>query len=460
VAPDGPAPPLREAWRFDPALTGRFGVSPPVIGGGVAVTVGPEAVYGVDLATGEAAWEIPREYGPSVTPALATVEIGEVLIYTEGYGEDPPSQAYPSASPTGGQSAASATPSPPPSSGANDGDETGDASSPGRVVAVDLQTREPVWDAPVELEAVTRSGVTVDEDTAYVGDDGGTVTAIDVASGEVRWTFDAGGPVETPIAAAEDTVIVSTQSKDDRSGTFVALQATDGAESWRMEEGVGAFYTSSAAILDGTVYVGVLDATGNRLVALTLNDGAERWAAVSVSTLAPFGPAAVTSEAVYAIDLSGQLRIISSGSGEDLWDYAVNMLLPRDGALTETAFLVPTARGSLLAIDTESHDLVARSSVAGPQGYLRALAVGGDMVVAVKGGHHPGLAAFDSDPGAPLLSAPSPTMLVPGEMVANFALVAVPFLMVLWLAGRWLRRRIGPAFADDAVIVDDVGADE
>ena len=458
VAPDGPAPPLREAWRFDPELTGRFGVSPPVIGGDIAVTVGPEAVFGVDLATGEAAWEIPRDYGPSVVPALATAETGELLIYTEGYGEDPPSQAYPSASPTAGASAASATPTPTPtpSTGAADGDETGDASS-GRVVAVDLETREPVWDTSVELEAVTRTGVTVDGDTAYVGDDGGTVTAIDVASGEVRWTFDAGGPVSTPIAAAEDTVIVFVPPKDDRPSVLVALHAADGTEAWRIGDEAGVFYTSTPAILDGTVYLGFLDATGNRLRALALDDGGERWAAVSLSRFAPFGPAAVTSEAVYAIDLSGQLRALSSSTGEQLWDYAINTLVPRDAVSYGSALLVPTARGSLLAIDTQSHDLAARTAAAGPQGYLRAPAAAPDVVVAVKGGHHPGLVAFSTDPGASLLSVPSPTELDPGRMVANFAIAAVPMLIMLALAGRWLLRRVGPAFADDHA-TDDLEA--
>ena len=453
VAPDGPAPPLREAWRFDPELTGRFGVSPPVIGGDVAVTVGPEAVYGVDLATGEAAWEISRDYGPSAAPALATAETGEVLIYTEGYGADPPSQAYPSASPTTGASAASVAPSP--STGATEGDGTSDASSPGRVVAVDLETQEPVWDASVELEAVTRTGVTVDGDTAYVGDDGGTVTAIDVASGEVRWTFDAGGPVSTPIAAAEDTVIVSTQPKEGLPTALVALTAADGTEAWRLDEEAGPFVTSTPAIFEGTVYLGFLDATGSKLRAMALEGGGERWQLALASQLSVLTAPVVTSEAVFAIDLSGQVHAVSPTSGEELWDYAINALVPRAGASVASTLLVPTARGSLLAIDTQSHDLIARATAAGPQGYLGAMAVGSDVVVLVKGGHHAGLVAFGSDAGAPLLSVPSPTVLDPGRMVANFAIVAVPLLVLLALAGRWLLRRMGPAFADDDMLLDD-----
>ena len=459
IAPDGAAPPLRQAWRFDPELTGRFGVSPPVLGDGVAVTVGPEAVYGVDLDTGETAWEIARAYGPSATPAIAAGEAREVLLYTEGYGKDPPEQAYPSASPTSSGSVA-ASPSPSSTGSKGDGEETGGDSSQTHVVAVDLQTKEPVWDAPVSLEAVSRTGVAVDGETAYVGDDGGTVTAIDVATGDVRWTFDAEGPILTAIAAAEGTVIVSTQPREAGSTALVALDAADGTEAWRVGEEAGPFTTSTPAISDGTVYLGFTDATGNRLRALALEGGGERWSLTLASQLLYLTAPVVAPDALYAIDLSGQVHAVSPATGEELWDYAINALVPRAGALSATALLVPTARGSLLSIDTQSHDLVARTAADGPQGYLGAMAVGSTVVVVVKGGHHPGLVAFESDPGTPLLSVPSPTVLDPGTMVANFAIAAVPMLVLLALAGRWLRNRMGPAFADDdGTLADDVEVD-
>jgi hypothetical protein len=117
--------------------------------------------------------------------------------------------------------------------------------------------------------------------------------------------------------------------------------------------------------------------------------------------------------------------------------------------------LVTTTLGSLVAIDTETHDLVARSAGDGPQGYLGAMAVTSDLVVAVEGGHHPGLVAFEHDPDAALLAEPSPTVLVPGTMLANFAIAAVPMLVIFALAGRWLLGRLGPAFADDDVAEPD-----
>ena len=52
VAAAAPAPPYRQSWRWDPGITGRFGVSAPVIAGEIVVTVAPHEVVGLDLGTG------------------------------------------------------------------------------------------------------------------------------------------------------------------------------------------------------------------------------------------------------------------------------------------------------------------------------------------------------------------------------------------------------------------------
>ena len=52
-APDGPEPPFRVRWTL-PAPAGAS-LSAAVVEGDVAITVGEEAVYGVDVGTGEVA---------------------------------------------------------------------------------------------------------------------------------------------------------------------------------------------------------------------------------------------------------------------------------------------------------------------------------------------------------------------------------------------------------------------
>ncbi len=444
------APPYREVWRFDPGLTGRFGVSPAVIAGSLAVTVGPRAVYAVDLTTGDLAWELPRAYGPSSAPAISTGDAGDVLVYTEGYGPNPPQEAFASATPSASaEPTASATPSPD-GEAAEDGTQTDS-----RVVAVDVETREPVWDASVDLPAVSRTGVTVDDGVAYVGDDDGTVTAIDVATGDVAWTFDAPGPVVSSLAAADGTVVFSAQPTDDEQGAIIALDAADGSESWRFAQS-GPVLASIPAIAGDTVYLAVATLASNSVRALALADGSERWNRPVSAQVSPVTVPVVAGEVVYMVDFSGQAHALSTATGEETWDFAINTVVFRAGpVLAGTSLLVPTNRGSLLAIDTTSHDLVATATAAGPQGHLGALTVTPDVVVAVKGGHAPGLVAFEHDPDAALTAEPSPTVLRPGAMLGSFALAALPMLVLLALAGRWLNGRLGPAFAETGDEGDD-----
>ncbi|MGZ8618928.1 MAG: hypothetical protein ACXWYE_03405, partial [Actinomycetota bacterium] len=117
-AADGPAPPYVEAWTSPAELGGasaQFGLSQPVVVDDTVVTVGTEAIVGVDLATGDQVWTVARDAGPAVVPAALTVGDRVAIAYTEGFGPHPPgSRASASAS-------ASATASAPPTASASAG---------------------------------------------------------------------------------------------------------------------------------------------------------------------------------------------------------------------------------------------------------------------------------------------------------------------------------------------------
>lgn len=447
----GPQPAFRQAWRFDPGLTGRFGVSAPVIAGDLAVTVAPGAVYGVDLATGEQTWMLDRDFGPPAPPAVAGNATGAVLLYTEGYGPNPPTEAF--ASSTAGTSPSSSEVSP---SEAGTSTDAGDTPFDSRVVAVDLATQRPVWDAPVQLQGVSRTGVTVVGATAYVGDDDGMITAIDLASGAVAWTYDASGPVATPIAAAGERLVFSTQPRTGQPAVVIALDSSDGSERWRFKPTALPYLTTVPAIAGDTLVLGFSDQTGSRARALALADGTQRWETAVNSQFSPLTSLIPTEETVVAVDAYGQAYSLDLTTGARNWDYALNAVAVRSVPVEiGSSLLITTDEGELVAIDTRSHDLIARTAGVGPRGYLGPMAITSELVVAVKGGHHPGLVAFEHDPDAALLSIASPTVLSIGPMVANFALAALPLLLLLGLAGRWLSGRLGPAFSEDEGPGDD-----
>ena len=82
----------------------------------------------------------------------------------------------------------------------------------------------------------------------------------------LRWRFETGGNAAPTPAVAGDTVYVASDG-----GTLFALEAATGAERWRFATGGGAF---PPALADGVVYIGSVDGTVYAVDAAT---GVERW---------------------------------------------------------------------------------------------------------------------------------------------------------------------------------------
>jgi outer membrane protein assembly factor BamB len=424
----GPEPPFREAWRAEQPVSGpghQYGLSAPIVVGDVVVAVGPRAVVGVSGQDGSLVWSVDRRFGPSVAPAAALADGRTVILYTEGFGTGPPE-----ASPT-------PSPSPTPASGS-------DEAPPSFLVAIDAETQEPSWDAPLRLESVSRTGVTIDGDTAFVADRLGTVYAVDVATGELRWSEDAGGPVTAPLSAADGTVVATVQGDRTTRARLAAFDAATGDLDWRQEVSGAAVYGSAVSIDGGAIFAGFSDQT---VRSFDLGDGGERWA-TRVNGLAFVGIPVVSDGALLVVDAAGQVYRLDPGTGERVWDFALNELVVRSSAIAiGDHVLVATVNGDLAAIRADDGRLVWRRGE--PGAVLRNLTPAGDRVVGVTGGPRAGLIAFANDPDGRLVSIVSPTEPDPASLVVNYLVAAVPLALLLILGGRWLLGRMGPAFLED-----------
>ena len=145
---DGPAPPYRVRWSLADPSGDRL--SPAIVAGDVAITVGPEAVYGVGLSDGAIAWEIAREGGPLSVPAVGTADGEDVLVYLEGPG---PVSSEGGASPTPGTTTDPTTTTSPDAAG-------DDEEAVSELVGVSLADQTERW--RVRLGAIARSGVTIE----------------------------------------------------------------------------------------------------------------------------------------------------------------------------------------------------------------------------------------------------------------------------------------------------------
>jgi len=442
----GPAPPYRTAWETPVPPAGpqeRFGLSAPIIVDGLAVATGPEAVVAVDASSGEVAWSHPRELGPSVPAAVAGSGGSRTLLYTEGWGEGP---ILPGSSST---PAASATPAASPSPGAAGGQDEAAFEGPSRLVAVTWPDREPLW--IVDLPQVSRTGVTVVGDLAYVGTNDGSVTAVEVDTGSERWAVDVGQGTEQAIAATGELVLVSLRGSGTEAASLVALSAVDGSESWRYEPAAASLIASPAAVDASAAYVAFSDGTVH---AVDLAAGTERWS-VPLNSAAPWAPPALADGRVYVLDVAGQLYALDAVTGERSWDHPLNTdVFHPAPVVVGDAVLVGTFTGSVLAFDRDSGDVIWRTDFGA--GSVRAIAADERTVVVVRGGAGSGASGLVTDPDGALIAERSPTIVQPLFLLGTWALVSLVLCGLLYQLGRLLVTKLGVAqFADPHEAMQD-----
>lgn len=427
-AADGPAPPYRETWSFkvptaDPSASptpsaspsagprpNQQGLSAPVIVDtpALAVAVGPREVIAVDVETGESAWEVDRTYGPSATPALAGDPEAAVVVYTQGSGVDDSS-----------------------------------------VMALDPRDGEGAWDEPVALKAVSRTGVTVEGQTAFLGDDRGNIYALRASSGELLWSVRLPGRTLAPLAARGETVVATVAGSDPDLPIVTALDAASGERMWQVEPEVLAAGATSGVIQGETFAVGLPD---RAVHAFNLADGSSRWTSRPFFSLpSPFGGgAAYEGDFVFIFfgDSTGDVRRLDGATGELVWDYPLNSAVLRSSPVVSgSAVVVGLRDGAIVALDGASGEQLFRAAPG--SGLIGPLAVTPQLIVAVRGGHEAGLVAFEHDPSGTIERTPSPSDPDPVALVSSFAAATAAVLLVLLLPARLVAAKRGPAFEDE-----------
>ena len=393
---DGPLPPYRQAWTFEEPGSDR-GLSAAVISGEVAIAVGVEGVYAVDLGSGVERWSVPRAGGPLASPSLGAADGRTVLVYTEG--EDDESSA---------------------------------------VVGVDVAKQEELW--RTGLEDVSRSGVTIDAGKAFLGDDSGTVYAVDLESGTLLWTLERQGQVLSPPAAGGGVVYAPISDAQSGQVQVTAVDADtgpqDGNALWTFEPPVAGRSLSTPTLRPDSLVVGVSE---RLLVALDLEDGRELWEErLNAEPSQLSAPAA--SGVVVASDLAGGVYAVKPGTGEREWSYQLNELNVRSSPVVVAGYTVVGLQdGRLVAIDLETAELVWASPSG--SGAIGAIAVAGDALVAARLGEQGGLVAFVEDPDGELVRIASPTVPDLPLMIGSFAAAFAAVSAVLWGFGRLLLSR-------------------
>jgi polyvinyl alcohol dehydrogenase (cytochrome) len=168
------------------------------------------------------------------------------------------------------------------------------------------------WAFVYEGDVTAFAQPTVLDGNLFTGSAGGVIYALDAATGCIRWTFDATGPVRSSILAVRNGNKTSLLFGD-QIGWFYSLDAATGKLLWntRVEDHDAARLTGSPVAYQGTVFVPVASWEENRasdpkypcctfrgsVAALRIRDGALVWKTYMVDAPkangkgnAPFGP--------------------------------------------------------------------------------------------------------------------------------------------------------------------------
>ena len=396
-------------WRFEAPAKER-GLTGPVVEGDLALAAGREGVYAVHLADGRLAWQLPRSGGPlGAEPAVARLGRRQVLLFTEG-----------------------------------------ERARDSRLRAYDVGSRKHLWD--VGLQDVSSSGVSVDGDTAFVGDRSGTLYAVDVGSGRIRWKFHGDGVIDAPVAAAGGRVYVVTANRSTNQVDLVSLAEEGGKTEWSFSPVQLATFGTAATVAGDSVYLGLGDRS---MYSADVRTGTERWSSHVASAFSPIAGVATQGKEVVAVGTfpltagAGVYGFDPQTGARRWWFQFDSPSLLSSPVIAGRDVLVGLNDGHLAAIDVVTgHEVWEGKTGAGPLG---PIALAGDLVVVSKAGNRGGLVAFRTDPSGRLTDVTSRTKLDLAVSLRNYAITFLALaagVLLLGRLGRALGGDDGPAEQD------------
>ncbi|MEK6531996.1 MAG: PQQ-binding-like beta-propeller repeat protein [Deltaproteobacteria bacterium] len=173
--------------------------------------------------------------------------------------------------------------------------------------------------------------------TIFAGSKKGRFYSMDIESGDVNWTYDAGSPIEAPASAGEKLVCFGTVE-----GELKCLDRTNGKEALSFK--ARSEVLSSPVITDKDVFFSTAD---RRLYAVSIDTGEKLWAYVRTSyqTIAPriIGSPAYADGRLYHLFPDGYLVSIDAATGKEVWAKKTTIDFKSHGIIRRTPLV--TSRG-------------------------------------------------------------------------------------------------------------------
>jgi outer membrane protein assembly factor BamB len=187
---------------------------------------------------------------------------------------------------------------------------------------------KPVLKWKYKLGPIVASPV-IAGDTVFVASDKGQVAALDLASGNVRWSANAKSPVYATPAVEDGKVLVASDG-----GTLFAFDAESGREIWRYNSPPGVKLWASPAVIEGVVYAGSL---AGEMYMLDIQTGQAKGHS---SFYAPISsPVAVSNNVIYMMTWDKDLFALDLHAPTQNWKFSTGSYYSLDRNL----FLIPAS---------------------------------------------------------------------------------------------------------------------
>lgn len=224
----------------------------------------------------------------------------------------------------------------------------------GKVHALDVESGDRRWTTETELEL--SAGPAVGQGLVVVGSSDGMVAAMDVADGALRWQVQLSGEVLAAPAVSAAAVIV--RSVD---GRVHGLALDTGRELWLAEQRPPrlSLRGTAAPVVAGNLVVSAFD--NGKVVAYELRDGEARWEQVlsvgrgrtEIERLTDLDATPqVVGQDLYVVGYRGRVANMALESGQVLW---VNELSSHSGLGVDwTTVYVTESEDAVIALNRSS----------------------------------------------------------------------------------------------------------
>ncbi len=239
----------------------------------------------------------------------------------------------------------------------HDGERGGVGSSP---YAMPLTAR---WNT-TQGSRIHWSNPVIDDHTVFYTEREGTVTALDLGTGAVKWQAFLGdfGYVHGTPAVDSGSVYVAMVTGGGTAVTMFALDETTGAIRWRHASPAPAANAFTTPAVDGTT-VYWYDYSGRMLHATDVANGADRWT-YPMPDKGFQGPT-VWAGIVYVTDGVGDVLAIDAPSGTEFWRTSVGSAITSAPTLAGGVLYVGDYKGSVHAINPLNGSTIWKAPLVG-----------------------------------------------------------------------------------------------